>query len=112
MVKSDDFQECKGILRFRVPTGDGSVEAFLSQTTCETALRQAPGVGSLAAFYRQNRSVLDGIVLGKVGSGARQPVVVMVRDLQPQSLDHSAQQWSGFTASHATQRDLPDSSAS
>lgn len=86
MDMNDDFQEREGILRFRVLMGDQAVEAYLSRTTCEASLRQAPAVESLAAFYRQYRPLLDGIVLGKVGAGARQPVVVMARDLQPQPL--------------------------
>ena len=65
MNMSDDFEECKDILRFRVPIGDKAVEAYLSRTTCETAFRQAPCKGSIAAFYRQHRP-LDGIVLDKV----------------------------------------------
>lgn len=85
MDVGDDFLECDGILRFRVPIGDETVEAFLSRTTCETALSHAPGIGRQAAFCRQYRPVLDGIVLGKAGAGARQPVVVMVRDLPDSS---------------------------
>lgn len=95
MEMGDGFQECQGILRFRVLIGDEAVEAFLSRTTCEAALRQAPGVASLAAFYRQYRAMLDGIVLSKVVAGARQPVVVMVRDLQQQASDQRSRQRSG-----------------
>lgn len=108
MDMSEDFQECEGILRFRVPIGDEAVEAFLSRTTCEASLRQAPGVGSLAAFYREYRPLLDGIVLGKVGAGARQPVVVMVRDLQPQPPDHRARQRSVSTGVELAQQPKPE----
>lgn len=41
---------------------------------------------SLAALDRRPRPLLDGIVLGEVGAGARQPVVSMAHDLQPQTL--------------------------
>lgn len=108
MNMSDDFEECKGILRFRVPIGDGAVEAYLSRTTCETALRQAPGEGSLAAFYRQHQPVLDGIVLGKVDSGARQPVVLMARDLQSQPVDLIARTRAGSTPSDGPPRVAPE----
>ncbi|MBH2043623.1 MAG: hypothetical protein I8H87_08855 [Comamonadaceae bacterium] len=104
MDVSSGFQECKGLLRFRVPIGDGVVEAFLSQTTCEAGLRQAAGMQSLAAFYLQYRPVLDGIVLAKVGAGARRPVVVMVRDLQSQPLDLGARTRTGLTPSDERHR--------
>lgn len=86
MDMNEDFQEREGILRFRVLIGDEAVEAFISRATCEASLRPALGVDSVADFYRQHRPALDGIVLGKVGAGARQPVVVMARDLQAQRL--------------------------
>jgi hypothetical protein len=104
MNMSDDFEECKDILRFRVPIGDGVVEAYLSRTTCETAFRQGPSQGSIAAFYRQHRRMFDGIVLSKVGSGARQPVVLMARDLQSQPLDPGARAKTGSTPSDGPPR--------
>lgn len=109
MNMSDDFEACKDILRFRVPIGDRAVEAYLSRTTCETAFRQAPSEGSIAAFYRQHRPVLDGIVLSKVSSGARQPVVVMARDLQSQPLDPGARAKTGPTPSDEPTGSLPAS---
>lgn len=108
---SDDFEECKDVLRFRVPIGDEAVEAYLSRTTCETAIRHPPVEGSIAAFYRRYRPVLDGVVLGKVVSGARQPVVVMARDLQSQPLVSGTQRRSGSMVTDAPRRDLPDSKA-
>lgn len=81
---NDVLQEREGILRFLVSMGDQAVEAFLSRASCEAALRQVPGAGSLADVYPQYRTMLDRIVLSKVDAGARQPVVVMARDLQQQ----------------------------
>lgn len=112
MDKRGGYQECQGILRFWVPVGDEAVEAFLSLTTCEASLRQAPGVGSLADFYQQHQPVLDSIVLGKVGAGARRPVVVMVRDLQPLPLDHGARQRSGSSGQQALRCVLTNSRTS
>lgn len=87
----DGFQECEGILRFQVPIGGEKVEAFLSQATCDAVQRQAHGgAASLADFYRQYQPMLDEIVLHKVSAGARQPVVVMARDLQVQSTGQRA----------------------
>lgn len=85
----DVFQEYEGILSFQVSIGGKKVEVFLSQATCDAMHRQVLGsAASLADFYRQYQPMLDEIVLYKVNAGARQPVVLMARDLQRQPAGH------------------------
>lgn len=85
MADDKGLQECKGLLRFEVSSGSEKVEAFLSKATCEAAQKGVPDESSLIDFYQQHQSILDRIVLDKISAGARHPVVVMARDLQPQS---------------------------
>jgi hypothetical protein len=82
MAQGNGVQEHGGILHFWVSAGGREFEAFISRATCEAAHWQAPGARDLADVYRQHRPTLDGIVLGKISAGARQPVVVMARDLE------------------------------
>lgn len=109
MDKRGGYQECQRILRFWVPVGDEAVEAFLSLTTCEASLKQAPGEGRLADFYQQHQPVLESIVLGKLGAGARRPVVVMACDLQPLAPDPGARQSSRSSGPQASRRILTNS---
>ena len=82
VASSDGFQECKGVLRFRVPNGSDYVEAFLTTAACEAVHRKVSCTTSLADFYREHRSMLNEIVLRKLDAGARCPVVLMARDLE------------------------------
>jgi hypothetical protein len=84
------FQERKGVLRFEVSIGSARVEAFLSKATCRAAHMQVPEAGNLTDYYRQYQARLDAMVLDMVNAGARHPVVLMARDLQPHPADQTA----------------------
>lgn len=81
MATSEDLQERNGILSFRVSVGGEEITAFMSRATCLARDDHADGACRLIDFYLEQRATLDGIVVGKVRAGARQPVVVMAEDL-------------------------------
>lgn len=75
------FEEYQGLLRFHVRVGGALVEAFLSRATCQAGDGRPASGANLLDFYRAHRAEIDDIVLDKVRTGARGPVVVMARDL-------------------------------
>lgn len=75
--------EHNDVLRFRVSIRGEQVDAYLSQVTCQADHEPWSHPVSPADFYREHRPALDQIVQDKVKAGARCPVVLMVRDLQP-----------------------------
>lgn len=81
MPLSPRFEEYQGLLRFQVSVDGELVEAFLSRATCQAGDGRPASGTKLLDFYQAHRTAIDEIVLDKLRTGARHPVVVMARDL-------------------------------
>jgi len=75
------FDERNGILRFMVPMGPEHIAAFISETTWWARHDRGNSDTGMVELYLQNQAMINAIVARKVNAGARQPVVLMARDL-------------------------------